>query len=376
MDSSRHAMALATSVRRDQRRRLVASWKRAAPEPAAASEQPRGGPVAAYDSAAHPERHPALATRLPTTLGRLVLASLAIMVVMGGAIAPAVSEPLFGRPLLAAEGRFAGTLAVLRAAVDPRSPLPLHVCLGVLSLVIAAAVAGSVKHMRRHRRDDYQGRFRAWGWLSLVLFVAAWAGAVPLGPLVAAVASEATGIVAGPLGIGWWLGLEVVAVAIVVPWAVLPLRQRAGTAVWLTLGLVAWAAAGAMPWAGAWVGGDERGAIIAQAAWAGGAALILVAMLSAARAVIREVRGEVAAAPAKPRRATAAKRSPANAVPVANPTSGADRDEEDEESAAWASSDDDGQTEYVDGSEHEHRHLSKAERKRLRKLARMNGQAA
>jgi hypothetical protein len=376
MDSGSVAMALATSVRRDQRRRLVASWKRAAPEPTATAEQPRGGSVAAYDPAAHPERHPALAARLPTTLGRLVLVSLAIVVVMAGAIALAVSGPLFGRPLLGGSGRFAGTLAVLRAAVDPGAPLPLHVCLGVLALVIAAAVAGSVKHMRRHRRDDYQGRFRAWGWLSLVLLVAAWAGAVPLGPLVAAVASEATGIVAGPRGIGWWLGLAVVAVAIVVPWAVLPLRERAGTAVWLTLGLVAWAAAGAMPWAGAWVGGDERGAIIAQAAWAGGAAMILIAMLAAARAVIREVRGEVTAAPpAKTRRAAAAKASPAK--PASPPAARVEQEEDEtEESAAWASSDDDGQTEYVDGSEHEHRHLSKAERKRLRKLARMNGQAA
>jgi hypothetical protein len=372
-------MSLATSPRRDQRRRLVASWKRAADEPAPVAEQPRGGPVAAYDPAAHPERHPALATRLPTTLGGLVLASLAILLLMAGAIALAVSGPLVGRPLLGGDGRFAGTLAVLRAAVDPRSPLPLHVCLGVLALMAAAGVAGSVKLMRRHRRDDYQGRFRAWGWLSLVLVVAACAGAVPLGPLVAAAASEATGIAAGPLGIGWWLGLEVLALAIVVPWAVLPLRQRAGTAVWLTLGLMAWAAAGAMPWAGAWVGGDERGAIIAQAAWAGGAGMVLIAMLTAARAVIREVRGEVAAAPAKPRQTRAAKASPAKAAPAATRAPEVEQDEDEDESeasAAWAPTDDETQTEYVDGSDHEHRHLSKAERKRLRKLARMNGQAA
>jgi hypothetical protein len=37
---------------------------------------------------------------------------------------------------------------------------------------------------------------------------------------------------------------------------------------------------------------------------------------------------------------------------------------------------DDADTEYTDGSEHDTRHLSKAERKRLRKLARMNGAAA
>jgi hypothetical protein len=37
---------------------------------------------------------------------------------------------------------------------------------------------------------------------------------------------------------------------------------------------------------------------------------------------------------------------------------------------------DDSDTAYIDGSDHEQRHLSKAERKRLRKLARMNGAAA
>ena len=40
--------------------------------------------------------------------------------------------------------------------------------------------------------------------------------------------------------------------------------------------------------------------------------------------------------------------------------------------AAVSEADEESATEYVDGTEREHRHLSKAERKRLRKLARMN----
>jgi hypothetical protein len=43
--------------------------------------------------------------------------------------------------------------------------------------------------------------------------------------------------------------------------------------------------------------------------------------------------------------------------------------------AAAADENDDGQA-FVDGSEQEHRHLSKAERKRLKKLARMNRSVA
>jgi hypothetical protein len=36
-------------------------------------------------------------------------------------------------------------------------------------LAIAATVALVVRAMRRHRRDDYRGRYRAWGWLAGLL---------------------------------------------------------------------------------------------------------------------------------------------------------------------------------------------------------------
>ena len=44
-----------------------------------------------YDDAARPERHPALATRLPVSTGRVLLASCTVLVVFGGAIGLAVS---------------------------------------------------------------------------------------------------------------------------------------------------------------------------------------------------------------------------------------------------------------------------------------------
>ena len=387
-------MSLATSPRRDQRRRLVASWKRSASEqqPAAGGDDsPRSGVILAYDDLARPERHPALATRLPVTVGRLSLAGFAIIAIFGGAITLAVCGPLFGRPLLVGGGRFAGTVAVLAAAFDPRATLPVPVWLAVLALFAAAAVAGSVRFMRRHRCDDYKGRFRAWGWLAVILTLAAWSGTVPLGPLVARFMSEATGIAPGPAGIGWWLGLAGCTLAFVIPWAVLSLAERAGTVAWMALAIAAWAAAAAMPWADAWVGGAGRGAIIAQAAWAGGAALMLVAMLTAARAVIREVRGQTPVAPpraarrrdaAKPVTKPAAK--PATKLPAVSRETAADADDdeadndatEQDEQLERSADGDSWQADYVDGSEHEHRHLSKSERKRLKKLARMNSHAA
>lgn len=380
-------MAMGASSRRDQRRRLVASWTRSSGSQPA-DEAQAGRPSNAttpYEDAADPARHPALATRLPIGLGGFGLMAAAILLPMAGAIALAVSGPLFDRPLLpAAEGRFARSLGVVAAAFDPGGGLPVQFWLAELCLLAAAAVAGAVRYMRRHRRDDFKGRFRAWGWLAVFFTVAAWAGAVPLGPLVAAVVSDATGIEVGPAGIGWWLGLAACGFAVVAPWAVLPLRERALAALWMVLGLAAWGAAAAMPWAGPWVGGDARGGLIAQAAWAAGAAIWLVAMMAAARSVIREVRGLCSPAAEKPSGKTRAERKQEARAAAAAATEQDAADDQDEDQPEeelifeedQAAESDANDSDYTDGSEADHRHLSKAERKRLRKLARMNGHAA
>jgi hypothetical protein len=375
-------MALATSARRDQRRRLVASWNRSASTEAASDNNPPApGRVAAYDDAARPERHPGFATRLPTTLGGLVGMTLLILGGVGGAIAFAVSGPIFGRPLLEGGGRFAGSLAVVRRTVEAGVSLPLHTWLAVLSLFAAAAAAGSIKYMRRHRRDDYKGRFRAWGWLATIFSVAAWSGIVPIGSLVAVFMSEATGMTLGPGGLGWWYAMTGLAFVVVLPWAVLPLRQRAGTSFWMTLGMLAWAGAVVATWAPAWIGVAERAALVSSVAWSAGAAFLLVAMLTAARGVIREVRGEVAAAPSPKVRKESKAREPKKQE-VADEEGDDETDEAADEPSSWndatseSESDDAGQTDFTDGSFGNDRRLSKAERKRLKKLARMNGHAA
>ncbi len=369
-------MALATSARRDQRRRLVASWNRSA-APAAVSDERASPPgqATAYDDAARPERHPGLATRLPKTFGGLVLASLVILGCVGGAIAAAVSGPLFGRHLIEEGGRFAGTLAVVKRAIDPQAPLPLHSWLGVLSLLLGAGVAGSIRHMRRHRRDDYKGRFRAWGWLATILTIGAWSAVAPIGSLVATFATEATAIAIGPGGIGWWYATAAVALTVVLPWAILPLHHRAATAVWTLLGMLGWAGAAAMAWVATWVGGAERAAVIGSASWAGGSACVLVALLTAARGVMREVLG--VATPArtpKARRERSRPAEPSDRVTVAD---GPDEDQQDaEEPSSESESDDPALADFVDDSDGGQRRMSKAERRRLKKLARMKGQAA
>jgi hypothetical protein len=360
-------MSLSSNQRRDQRRRLVVSWKRSAGQAdAPASDSPRAS--AAYDPDALPEKQRGPAVLLPTGLGGLSLTIAAVLVPLGGIVAAACSGPFFGRDLFVGGGRFARTVAAAGAVFDPLGIASLQIWLAQTLLVAAAGVALIVRLMRRHRRDDFNGRFRAWGWMAFVLVATACDGVVPVGRLVAAVFSDATGIVLGPNGIGWWVAISSLVVVAVSLWAVLPLHERLATSIWLSLAVAAWGASAA---ATCLADGRDRIVAVGIAAWSFGAAFAFAAMLAAARSVIREVRGQCGVA--KPK---AAKPAKADAAKPAAPT----MEDDDVDSSAFdreAATGDDSETEYTDGSEQEEqRHLSKAERKRLRKLARMNGAAA
>ena len=350
-------MALSGSQRRDQRRRFVLSWKRstsaAAPREAAT--------LGTYAADAHPERHRGLAVLLPVGVGGFAGAILAILLPLSAAVGVVGYGLVAGSSLLPTGGRFSRTLAATAALLDPRSMLSLSGWIAQMCLVLAAAVSLSVRLMRRHRQDDYHGRYRAWGWMATLFLVTSCAGIAPVGPLVGAAIADASGIVLGPAGIGWWYVLAGTMLGLVSLWAVLPLHERLGTAAWLTLALVAWAGAAAAVWIDR---GDARIALAGQVAWSLGAALAAIAMLAAARSVIREVRG-LGGRPAR----SESPRKQVQQAPVAND----DEDEETQvESRHFVPESDDDETSYVDGSEQEMRHLSRAERKRLKKLARQN----
>ena len=170
--------------------------------------------------------------------------------------------------------------------------------------------------------------------------------------------------------------LAALALGAVSLWAVLPLHERRATAVWLAAALGAWGAAAGCAWGGT---GSASAAIAIQTAWTLGSGLMAVAMLAAARSVIREVRGE-AGQTSKVRRQSAASRAAMRppAAAVAAKAESWNEYEADEQAAAADDGAEDGYTagDFTDGSDaeddHGPRHLSKAERKRLKKLARLN----
>lgn len=356
-------MSLSSNQRRDQRRRLVVSWNRTAGQ-AATSAPPRS--LAAYDPEALPERQRGPAVLLPTGLGGLALAIALAFVPLVAAIAAAGSGPWLGRDLFACgNGRFARTIAAAGAVCAPLGSASLHVWMAQTLLLAAAVVALIVRLMRRHRRDDFKGRFRAWGWMAVVLVIAACGGSVPVGRFVAAAVTDGTGIVLGPEGMGWWVSIATVVVTATSLWAVLPLHERLATSLWLTLAAVGWATSAAVT---CLAGDRDRLVAGGSAAWSLGAACAFAAMLAAARSVIREVRGQCGSATPK-----VAMPSGADAL---RPTAPPPADEPEPSVFEPRVAADDAETEYTDGSDREQRHLSKAERKRLRKLARMNGAAA
>ncbi len=367
-------MSMNGSQRREQRRRMVVSWKRSAATDASPTALEVRS-LAEYGPEAHPDRQRGPATLLPTGLGGMVLAGSLLLLPMAAALATAACEPVFSRPLFSPGGRFARTIAAAAACFDPRQMTSLAGWLAQIDLLLAACVALIVRVMRRHRRDDYQGRYRAWGWLAGLFLVTACAGMVPLGPLVGAVAADLSGLALGPGGGGWWFVLAAISYAAVILWAVLPLYERGATACWLLLASAGWTASAACGWL--WAGSDLA-AIAGHAAWSAAAACAAVAMLAAARSVLREVKGLARRKAPK----AAAGKPPAAARPEAREGDDGTFDREgaavDDQPADAdpADADDAGETMFVDGSEQDMRHLSKAERKRLKKLARMNRSVA
>jgi hypothetical protein len=381
-------MSLAASQRRDQRRRMVLFWNRSAATPA--SGQPESRRLADYSPEALPEHQPSLATLLPTGLGGFAVAATVLLVLPAMAVGVGLSEAVAGGPLFGRDAtRFAATLAAARRCLTAHSFLSLGGWLAQLSLFGATAIALIVRLMRRHRRDDYRGRYRAWGWLAGLFTLTAVAGTAPLGELFAAFVTEATGISLGPNGAGWWVLTAGLLYAGVGLWAVLPLHERAATGFWLSLCLSAWAAASACEWIGQSQEIPGRGMylVVGNVCWMAGAALAAIAMLAAARSVLREVRGlpvRKATDKQSPKESVTVAAAHASRKPAAVDTNGATSQfpggDENEDTHGRNR----GHTEFVDGTDaadadedfdQSGRHLSKAERKRLRKLARM-GRAA
>ena len=375
-------MTLQGSQRRGMRRRMLQSGGNVSQSTDAQAAATRPDRTTPYSREARPENHPALGTWLPTRPLALWGTILAFAVPIVAVVTLAATlDRLLPRPDGSAAGRpdaWTATAGQLRECLSMAPRTGVAAWLGQVSLVAAACVAMSVRQMRRHRLDDYQGRYRAWGWIAGLAVVATLERQLPLAALMSTMAADASGILLGPGGIGWWLCLSIPTCLAVGLWVVLPMHERACTASVLAAGGLAWLGAAVCGWLAA-SGPSERLTLAGGGLTLVGDGLLFIAMLVAARSVLLEVRGEVRSKPAKggpasgkPKDPRATDGSQPRIVRDDESDNASGTDDDSEPSTQWSDGSDGSEDESDDAWDDSGKKLSKSERKRLRRMARMN----
>lgn len=313
-----------------------------------------------YGEQANIENHPQVTDFVP----RRKLAVLTTLLAGAGTAAAAAAIAHYAEPISA---RLPGV-----AASDLSDGLAWGVTAwsSAIAFVMIAMMAKLTYSLRRHRVDDYAGRYRVWKWIGWGALAASINAVTPMHTLFAKAAANATGWSMSATGAEWWLA----PLALVGGWIFVRLlleinESRPATAFTLC-GAACYAvgSAAAIGWApsalGSWSHALGEGMPLV------GTTFGLAGMMVFARYVVLDVQGlidhsrpVVAEKPAKPEKAEAVAPVPA-AVPVAaapaivaESTSHHEEESHDDE---WADADE-------DDDEFGNRKLSKAEKKRLRR---------
>lgn len=349
---------MASSMARDGRRRRVLNDEvRAASGVSLAAGATGADPDAPrYGEQAGVEHHPQVTDFVPRRK-RAVL--LMLTATLGAAAAAQAMTQFAPRIVAAVPGLSAEASAELAGGMTAWT--------SAMVLLACAGLARVVYSLRRHRVDDYRGRYRAWRWVAWTAMAASFDAVVGLHATVAGIAQVATGWSLTASGAEWWLA----PVALVGGWVFLRMaldmaESRAALAPTL-VGAACYgvAAAGALGWSPA-VLGDSAGVLVNSLPLAGHA-FVLAGLMTFGRYVVLDVQGLIDHAP---RRAAKPKKEKKPAPPAATssesaktaaPTLPMRLSPAASQHQDWA--DDDDQDEE-DGST---RRLSKIERKRLRK---------
>jgi hypothetical protein len=355
-----------------RRRRVLNDEVRNASGMAAASYSGALDPDAPrYGEQANIENHPQVTDFVP----RRKLAVLTTLLAGVGTAAAA-----------AAIAHYAETIAAALPGVSA-SELSVGMAGGVsawttaIAMLVIAMLAKLTFSLRRHRVDDYAGRYRVWKWIGFGALAMSVNAVAPIHGLLAKAAVTATGWSLTAAGAEWWLA----PLALVGGWIFVRLLLEIGE----SRSSLAFTLAAAICYGAAAVGvlgfmpaiAEPWGSIVTNAMPLVGATFALTGMMVFARYVVLDVQGlidhaprPVVEKPAKPERheaksetkaearpaapvATPAKATPASAPAVAAATSRQTEESHDED---W--SDD---AEEDDG--YGNRKLSKADKKRLRR---------
>lgn len=363
-----------------QRRRLAAALS-AGQGSDAAQQAPSSTSAPVTEQLPAAQQH--IASLVPTSGFALAGVSLLVIFTTGAAIAQDIAREAFGCELLPDNDAYTNSLGYLRSCLGLHGQATLAGWLTQIYLLLAAATALVVRSLHRYRRDQFKNRSRVWGCLAIFWITAAAATAVPVGPAVAAALATLTATPFGPQGLGWWAFCGTSGLLLTAPLAILRMRERLPSAALLAMGFLFWGGSTACVWHAAT---DPRLLQAANASWLTGSSLIFLAMLVAVRSSLREITGRCRQPKAthKKKKPKVSRKLHTTPPPVANevvPNKAVTVATPPETTIDFREvSNEPGDDVEVDpdsglGGGQPHRRLSKAERRRLRKLSR-RGQAA
>jgi hypothetical protein len=335
-----------------------------------------------YSEAAGVEHHPQVTDFVPRryrTIGALALV---------GAVATAAVEALywFATPAVAKYGYDAA------ATFDLSSTGGVAAWMAAVLLLANSAMCLLIYSLRRHRINDFRGRYRAWLAAAAVCALLSVASVAPVYHLIAAAAAYHTGWTALRGHAAWWLVLGGLPLAWIALRAWLDSRESPLAAVALGLAGLAYGI-GITSYLGIWPKVDPHSEVMVTAgATLLGHWLLLVGVVAYSRFVVLDAQGLIPVRKAKRVPAKVAKKSVVSdakesasrpAAAAASPLRAfrqhlgeSSRQAEDSESTKWIDGSEGESDGYDDDeSSHGHQKLSKAERKRLRKL-KAQGRAA
>lgn len=237
--------------------------------------------AAHYPEAAHPHRQPRLADLLPTKWWSIGLTAgagviVATLLLTGFAYRTSLAAVLGEEAIRPLDLTLRGNLADWFAS---------------WTLLTAALVAGIVYSLRRHRTDDYRGRYRAWLWTAAALLLGAMDAACGFHQSLSGAVVALTGIAVCGKGAFWWLlaeGLVLVAVSAAMTREYLRCRLALAT---LSLTLLAYAGLAAATIYRLEVVGSTTAWLVQESFRLFGHLLLTLSVLLYARHVLREVQG-------------------------------------------------------------------------------------
>jgi hypothetical protein len=341
--------------------------------------------AARYSDAAGVENHPQITDFVPRQYRTIALVAL-----LGVASAAALAAVNF------CARSPAGT-----AVVSPTAELAANVAVGIATwmaavvLLLAAAGCALIYSIRRHRIDDYRGRYRIWLASAAACLLLSVSSVAALHDVLAAVLANVTGWTALREGAVWWLTVGLLPLGWIFVRTLLDARECRLAAALMMAAALAYATSAA-----AYFGALSNAAATLDVILTGGTAVLLghwllfAAVASYARFVVLDAQGLVPMRPrikhprkdqststsptaslSKPTRAASpsvlsaggySRQRPANDLPPAKPANAAD----------WVDGSRPERDPYEDDRDDDPqaagRKLSKADRKRLRKLKAQN----